>query len=479
MIRKLVICAAVFALSAHASFAEPHDDLTGMINQALKQRCVNDGQTAVRVVDVNSGQTVYDRNGGVPLTPASVMKLVTTATALYYLGVDYRFKTDILHTGRRDGGVIEGDLIVHGGGDPKLTPENIWRIAEELKRQGITEVKGSLVADDTFFDGFHLPKGRGAKRTQKPYDAPHGALSVNFNTIGLHLYPGEQAGERVRVEVEPKSDYIRVINESATSGKRRRPVGAFRMNGENGVVVKVTGAMRPSDAGGVIYVTIDDPLQFAAETFMAYFARAGIKIHGGIKKESAPQTAKTIYIHQSEPLPVILRELNRHSNNFIAEQVLKTTAAEEGGAPGSDEYGLALAAKMLKELGVETGGLTMSDGSGLSKDNKLTARALTGLLSVMARRFDIGPDFISSLGIMGVDGTVRKRLKYSPAKAQARAKTGTLNNTSALSGYVAGRDNKLYAFAILQNNNGCFHYGSHQIEDKIITAIYLSAENGR
>ncbi|MBI5815283.1 MAG: D-alanyl-D-alanine carboxypeptidase/D-alanyl-D-alanine-endopeptidase [Nitrospinae bacterium] len=475
MNRKIAIGAAVFAMSFGVAFADTYDELSGLINGALKERCVNHDKTAVRVVDIETGQVVYDRNGGTPLTPASVMKLVTTAAALNYLGVDYRFKTDVLYSGKREGGVLKGDIIVHGGGDPKLTPENIWRIAEEIRRQGITEVSGSLVADDTFFDGFHAPKGRGSKKTQRPYDAPHGALSVNFNTIGLHVYPGERDGEPIVAEVEPKSDYIRIVNEAVTRSKSRRPIGAFRVNGSDDVVVKVTGAMRPGDAGGVIYMAIEDPLQFAAETFAAYFKRAGIKIAGGIKKEAAPQNARILYTHQSEPLPVILRELNRHSNNFIAEQTLKTMAAEAGGSPGSAERGLALANQMLMDMGVDTSGLVFSDGSGLSKDNKLTAKALTELLAAMSKRFDIGPDFMASLGIMGVDGTVRKRLKTSPAKAQARAKTGTLNGASALSGYVAGKDNKLYAFAILQNN-GCFNYGSHNIEDKIITAIYLTAE---
>lgn len=466
----------LFAVSAMAAGIK--DDFAGVLDGAIRERCINHEKLGVRIVEIPSGETLYDKNGSSALSPASVMKLVTTATALHYLGVNYKFKTDVFYTGARDGGLVKGDIVIRGGGDPKLTSEAVWLIAEEVRRQGITEVAGDLVLDVSFFDDYDSPPSRNGKRGQRPYDALLGALSVNFNTVAVHVYPGGKPGDPVIAEVEPMSPYFKIINDGLTR-HGDHPIAAFRVNGQDNVAIRITGAMRPEDAGGAIHMNIDDPFRFAGETFRAYLKRAGVNIAGVIKKGVVPQGARLIHTHQSEPLSMILRDLNRFSNNFVAEQIVKTVAAEIIGAPGTHENGLSLAMKFLAESGVDTTGAVLTDGSGLSRDNRLTAKTLSGLLVAMSRRFDIGPDFIASLGIMGVDGTVRKRLKTSPAKSLARAKTGTLNRVTALAGYVSGQDGKLYGFTILQNDSGCPYRGSHRIEDRIVTTVHLLAGKKR
>lgn len=476
--RFVLTVAACVTLISSTVMAGARDDFAEALDGVIRERCVNHEKLAVRVVEIPSGETLYDKNGSSALSPASVMKLVTTATALHYLGVNYRFKTDVYHTGARDGGVVRGDLVIRGGGDPKLTSEAVWLIAEEVRRQGITEVTGDLALDVSFFDDHDTPPSRNGKRTQRPYDALIGALSVNFNTVAVHVYPGVKAGDPVIAEAEPLSPYFKMINDAVTRNGDH-PVAAFRVNGQDNVTIRITGSMRPDEPGGAININVDDPFRFAGETFRAYLKRAGVNIAGGIKKGQVPPGARLIHAHQSEPLSMILRDLNRFSNNFVAEQIVKTVAAEVMGAPGTHENGLSLAMRFLSELGLDTTGVVLADGSGLSKDNRLTAKTLSGLLVAMSRRFDIGPDFIASLGIMGVDGSVRKRLKTSPAKALARAKTGTLNRVTALAGYVAGQDGKLYGFTILQNDSGCPYRGAHKIEDRIVTAVHLLAGKRR
>ncbi|MBF0293363.1 MAG: D-alanyl-D-alanine carboxypeptidase/D-alanyl-D-alanine-endopeptidase [Nitrospinae bacterium] len=477
-VRIIIAALAIPFLASSAFSAETKDDFVEALDGVIRERCINHDKLGVRVVEIPSGETLYDKNGSSPLSPASVMKLVTTATALHYLGVNYKFKTDVYHTGSRDGGVVKGDLVIKGGGDPKLTSEAVWLIAEEVRRQGITDVTGDLVLDVSFFDDNDNPPARNGKRTQRPYDALLGALSVNFNTVAVHVYPGVKAGDPVIAEAVPSSPYFRMINDGVTRNGDH-PVAAFRVNGQENVVIRITGSMRPDEPGGAININVDDPLRFAGETFRAYLKRSGVNIAGVIKKGLVPSNARLIHTYQSEPLSMILRDLNRFSNNFVAEQIVKTVAAEVTGAPGSHENGLSLAMKFLSESGVDTTGVVLADGSGLSKDNRLTAKTLSGLLVAMSRRFDVGPDFIASLGIMGVDGTVRKRLKTSPAKSLARAKTGTINHVTALAGYVSGQDGKLYGFTILQNDSGCPYRGSHKIEDRIVTTVHLLAGKKR
>ncbi|MGK7346384.1 MAG: D-alanyl-D-alanine carboxypeptidase/D-alanyl-D-alanine endopeptidase [Candidatus Nitrospinota bacterium M3_3B_026] len=443
----------------------------------FSQGCVNAEKTAVRVVDARSGAVIFDRNGATPLIPASVMKLFTTAAALEYLGPAYRFKTEIFHTGAIRDGVIEGDIMIRGGGDPKLTPEALWRIARDVGDMGVSRVEGALVADDSFFDGRKLAPGWSRRRTQRAYDAGLGALSVNFNTVAVKVYPGRREGAPLTAAVEPETPYVTIVNKGKTAGQGK-PVSARRAPSGGRVKIVVTGVMSPGADGEVIYVNIADPARFAAETFRAALEREGIRVDGGVRIGQAPEGARLLYTHKSKPLAAILRELNHYSSNFVAEQIVKTIAATVNGEPGEHGAALDMTRKFAEKLGVDTGLLVFADGSGLSRENRLTARAVTDLLGAVAGRFDTGPDFIASLGIMGVDGSVKERVENSPARALARAKTGTLAGVSSLAGYVAGREGGLYAFAIIQNDNSCYYEKADKLEDDIVTAIHLMDGGG-
>ncbi len=478
MIRIAIIWLAVFLAMGGGSEADENNGLAAKINHALKARCVGKGATAVRVIDARSGDVLYDTNGAKALIPASVMKLVTTASALDHLGPAYRFETDFLHSGVMEGGVISGDLFIRGKGDPKLTPEELWVIAEELARRHITKIEGDIVVDDTFFDQLSVPPSWTKALSQNAYDAKIGALSVNFNTVAFHIYPGEKKGDPLIVGMTPHNNHIQVINKTKTILRGISRVHVRKGRGENGQVFTVTGALKPRSKKRVIYRNVDTPWLFAGQVIATFLKNEGIAIGGKITRGKTPEEAKLLYTHESPPLSMILRDLNRYSNNFIAEQIVKTISAELEGAPGSHKSGLELSKKFLDDAGVNTDGIRLACGSGRSHKNRLTARSITDLLKVTAGRFDIGPDFVASLGIMGVDGSVRKRLAKSPAKANARAKTGTLKGVSALAGYVAGKDEKLYAYAILQNQNKCYYKQADEIEDKIVTAIYMLGEGG-
>lgn len=443
------------------------------IEKALGSDCLNREKTAVRVIDAETGEVLYDKNGSTPLVPASVMKLFTTASALHYLGPAYRFTTDVLRTGAFEDGAIKGDLIIRGGGDPKLTPEELWIIAREIKARGVSQVTGDVVVDDSFFDGRRLAPKWSERRTQRAYDAKLGALSVNFNTVTVKIHPGRRAGDPLLVTLEPESDYINLVNKGTTTSSGRNSVSARRVKSGVGARLVISGSMRMGDDGKTFYVNIDNPLKYAAEAFRAALAREGIEIKGSVRAGVAGNDALLLLTHKSAPLSVILRELNRYSSNFVAEQITKTIAAETNGEPGAHNEAITLLKKLLAELGVDTAGTVFTDGSGLSRKNRLTAKALTGLLAAMKKRFDIGPDFIASLGIMGVDGSVKERMENSPASARARAKTGTLAGVSSLAGYVAGNEGGLYAFAIMSNENGCYYKKADELEDEIVTAIHL------
>jgi len=179
-----------------------------------------------------------------------------------------------------------------------------------------------------------------------------------------------------------------------------------------------------------------------------------------------------LYRHTSPPLSMILKELNTYSNNFIAEQILKTIAAETIEMPGSHAEGLRLVNEFLQQSNVNTQGIVLKDGSGLSRENYFTVQAMTTLLTAMSKRFDIGPDFTTSLRVLGANGVESHRLESSPASGKVRAKTGTLDGLSTLVGYISSASGQTFAFALFLNNNNCGYAGADAVENRIIEAIY-------
>jgi len=451
--------------------------LTQEINKALKKSCLDKRQTSVSVVALPSGKDIYAKNTHEPLLPASVMKLVTTAAALYYLGPEYRFKTEFLYSGARKGSVIRGDLIIRGGADPRLSTENLWYIATQIKASGINEITGNLVIDTHFFDESDRAPEWKEKRSQRAYDAKLSALALNFNSIAIHLQPGSQIKKRPNTWLDPALPYMHLRNTAKTTKRGRTTVGASRSEKVAGKVeIRVGGKLPISAKEKVIYINVNKPTRYAAETFRTLLQGAGVKIKGETKIISTPIIANPLREHFSPPLSFILKELNTYSNNLTAEQIVKTIAAERFGTPGSHAEGLRLIEDFLRISGVNTEGVQIKDGSGLSRKNRMTTRAITGLLTTTYSRFDIGPDFIAALPTLGKNGMHSQRLKNSPARKKTRGKTGTLKGVSTLAGYVASKNGKIFAYALFLNNNRCGHWNADRIEDRIVTAIYNYGE---
>jgi len=463
-----------------ASYAQvPGSLLISTVDNALNSRCLDANQTAASVVSLPSGRQIYSHNSLQPLLAASVTKIITTAAALHYLSPEYRFKTLFMHTGQRQGDVIQGDLIIRGGGDPKLSTEQFWHIATQIKASGINEITGDLIVDAHFFDAYDRAPSWEVERTQQAYDAKLGALSLNFNTISVHLQPSDQVGEMIRTWLEPATPYIQLQNTAKTIHRGRTTVSAYRSPEESlgQVYLSVRGQLPVGSQEKVIRLNIDNPIRYAAETFKAILQQIGVKIDGVTKISYNPVAGQELYYHLSDPLSLILKELNTFSNNFMAEQILKTIAAEKVGTPGSHENGLKLVEEFLQLSHVNTQGVILQDGSGLSRKNRMTTQAITDVLSSMYSRFDIGPDFITALRVMGANGVLSQRLAKSPARGQIRAKTGTLNRVSTLAGYVATPHGKIFAYAIFLNNNGCGPWRADRIEDRIVNAIHELGDN--
>jgi D-alanyl-D-alanine carboxypeptidase/D-alanyl-D-alanine-endopeptidase (penicillin-binding protein 4) len=429
--------------------------LASMLEPVLKERAFRSFRSSMHIVRVQDGEVVFSEHADRALVPASTMKTVTAAAALRYLGPSYRFETSVLHTGEVDPeGVLHGDLVIRGSGDPSLVVERLWKLVDDLAFEGVTRIDGDVLYDDSAHTDEAMLPGWGKPEDIKrgpAYFATLGGLSVNHNAVRLSIGPGREVGTPGRVRLgTPAPGYVAIdASELVTSASRTR-YGIERVLEEDGTMTfKVSGQVGVGRSERRLYRTVHDPTRHFMSMFADLLQRAGIEVTGTHKQTVTPGDAKELLSHRSPPLTVILMDMNKFSNNFIAEQVLRAIGREVEGE-GSTEAGLTVVRRYLTSLGIPTSEFEVANGSGLSRQTSLRATHLTAVLMDMVKDPRVGAEFRSSLAIAGLDGTLWRRLPDEAGRL--RGKTGTVDGVHCLVGYVEGSDRQLYAFAFLAND---------------------------
>lgn len=429
----------------------------------------------VHVRAVADGRTLFEHNGQKLFNPASNMKLLTTAAALWYLGPSYRFRTEARRDPKLADGIVDGNLYLKGYGDPTLTSEEVFGLVNEIALHGITQVKGDLIVDDSFFDAVAEGPGWEQERSDQAYAAPIGALSVDFGTFNVRVLPGPRAGDPASVVVWPPVASIEVTPAVYTIGDGARArvwVGTSRKEPDR-VRVTVRGTISADDTEGVsVRRRVNNPSVYAGELIQAMLQLRGVEVKGKVKVGRMPRSGVVhVTTHFSRPLAEITSILNKYSNNFMAEQILKTLGAELFEAPGTWEKGGKAMERLLVESGVPAGSFVLGNGSGLNDVNRVTPAQLTRVLAAMHARFEVQPEFVASLAVAGSSGTIVGRFEDSPASSRLRAKTGSLNGVSALSGYVATQNERVLAFSIMMNDYPGRARTMWRIQDRIGVAL--------
>ena len=425
------------------------------VRRAIKRQCAHPGRLGIYIRSVSTAQTLYSHNAATRRIPASNVKLFTAAAALARLGPDYRFATDFYAKGKVRGGVLRGDLYLKGYGDPLFVHEKMRDFVRRLKLRGVRRIEGDLVADDTFFDDKKHGRGWRVGRSIRPYLAPHGALSLNFGSANVLVAPGDRVGGPARAYLEPPSHALRLWAKVKTSRGRHPQIWLGRKRSKGKDLVQVGGKFPAKGRMKLYRVPVTDPTAFTAGAVAAEFERQGIALKGGIRRAATPPDARLLARNLSPPLGEVVSGLNKFSNNFVAEQVLKTMGAETHGAPGTAEKGLRVVRDFLLSVGVSAKEIALADGSGLSRMNRASPRSLAVLLEAAHNDFRLRPEFMSSLAVFGVDGTVKKRRRRGVDSRRVRVKTGVLNGVRAFSGYAAAGNGEILAFSILMNGNAC------------------------
>jgi len=446
------LCLALVS-SVHAAPAKAdREALKKALADVIGRTALKAARVSIQVQSLDDGAVIFAQNADDLLNPASNVKLFTAAAALVKLGPEYRFETEFLTEGEVSGGRARA-LFVRGKGDPSITTERLFNMTSELYHAGLREVQGDIVIDESWFDAERLAPGFDQENSDRAYMAPTGAVSLNWNAVGIYLRPGDHTGAKAYVEVEPPSDFFAVENSVVTGSRYRRRFSVSLEPAGEKVKVFARGSV-PSERGALsVWKKVDQPPLYFGHTLKRLLAERGIKVKGRVRVGVAPQQARMLYVAQSETFDLILKRLNKISSNFVAEQLIKTMAAENKGVPGNIQKGIEVVEDFLeKEVGIPRGSYVMKNGSGLNDTNRFSAGQINRLLRFMYDRFPLAPEYLSSMGIAGKDGTLRYRFEGSDAIGRLRGKTGTLENVSALSGYVQAVGGEKFAFAMLAND---------------------------
>ncbi len=476
----LALAALMMLLPLAAKETAPSRSMEAALDKLLAGRRPASMKVALHAVSLVDGRVLYSRSANDSLVPASNMKLVTAAAALWALKPDYVYETPFFAGGPVRNGVLEGDLHVQGRGAPDLVCENLWVMARQLRNLGIREVRGGLVGDDTFFDRQGRNRRWKSSYAHRAFAAPVGALSCNFNSVNVIVRPAERSGQPPVVVVDPFSRFFTVLNRAVTrKGKMTLTVDRRYRDGRNEVVVG--GAIPLDHPTSVTLRSVEDPAGYFLSSFVEVAEEVGISFGRPPSLGTVPEGAEEIYSFQSRSLGRLLVEMNKYSNNFSAEMILKTIGAEMLGAPGTTANGLLAVDSYLRYQQLPMAGVVLDDASGLSPDNRVTARLLTAVVSHAWNDFQIGPEFFSSLPVAGADGTLKKRMTGGSALRRVRAKSGFINGVSSLSGVAGNPDAGPVAFSILMNGNKLGNSEAKRLQDSICAVLAGStpASSGR
>ncbi|MCU0803862.1 MAG: D-alanyl-D-alanine carboxypeptidase/D-alanyl-D-alanine-endopeptidase [Burkholderiales bacterium] len=448
LLRLLLAAFAVFLAGPIAA-----QELPAVVAQALAKAGIPQASVGAYVHGVNAAKPALAFNAAQPMNPASTIKLVTTYAALELLGPTFTWKTDAYIAGPLHDGVLTGDLVLKGSGDPKLTLENFWLLLRGLRQRGLKEIRGDLVLDRSAFDAGDWDPARFDGEPMRAYNVGPDALLVNFKAVRFLFVPEIEHGT-ARIVPEPKPAQLSVTNNvrltSAPCGDWRANLRMDVQNGAAGPRVTFTGSM-PSSCGERIWnVGLLSHSAYAGGVFRTLWEEMGGTLAGTVRDGPVPPNARLFATQESPPLTEIVRDINKFSNNVMARQLFLTLSAEALKLPGRGDRSARTVASWLSQKGLEFPELVMENGSGLSRIERISAASM-GRMLVAAYQSSVMPELMSSMPLVAYDGTMRKRLKLESVAGQAHIKTGSLADVRSIAGYVLDRHGRRQAVVFFVN----------------------------
>ncbi|HLU07063.1 MAG TPA: D-alanyl-D-alanine carboxypeptidase/D-alanyl-D-alanine-endopeptidase [Woeseiaceae bacterium] len=449
------------------------DSLPAGVRNVLNHRKLADANLSLYVENLRTGETVLSWNEDKPRNPASVSKLLTTLVALEKLGPSYTWKTDIFYAGELKDDVLEGDLLLKGYGDPFLTTERLWTMLHAVRDTGVSRINGNLLLDDSYFDIGEYDPAAFDNSPLRAYNVAPNALLMNFKVVRYQFTP-DAGGGKVNVRLHPELENLQVVNQLS--------IGDGRCGGyQRGITITPNESVDQMIFSGTFprgcssYAMTRTALghnDFAYGLIKSVWNEMGGEISGGWKNVTAPEELEPILSFDSPSLAEIITMVNKYSNNVMAHQLLYTLAAEAFGAPGTEENGLLVVRQWLEEKGFDTGSLRFDNGAGLSRETRMSALHLKDLLQY-AYRSRFMPEFISSMSLSGLDGTMSRRFREDDVLAgMAHIKTGSLDDVTAIAGFLQARSGERYIVVSLHNDKNVHRGTGQEVQEALLRWVF-------
>jgi len=398
--------------------------------------------------------------------------MVTTLVALDTLGPAYRWRTEVTALGPINNGTLEGDLLLKGYGDPYLVTERFWQLLHELRQKGVATITGKLLIDDSYFDVGDYDPAAFDREPLRAYNVAPNALLTNFKVIRYYFEPDlESAG--VKVRIEPLLDNLDIVNHLRLTSAPCRGYqrGITITPNDDFSRVTLSGSF-PN--GCEIYAMDRTALghnEFTYGLFKALWRESGGGFSGGWKNVVADTEAEPLIVFESLPLAEVIAKVNKYSNNVMAKQLLYALGATMYGPPGTEAKGRQVVREWLAEHGIDAAELRIDNGAGLSRNSRLTARQLGNMLRY-AFESPFMPEYLASLSLAGLDGTLSKRFQDGELTGQAHMKTGSLDNVSAVAGYFQSQSGRRFIVAILLNHTDVQRGPGREVQESLLRWLY-------
>ncbi len=465
ILKRLQAVLAIFAFTAPAIAQQ----LPIPVADALQRAQIPVSATGIYVREVGAGPVLLASNETTPLNPASTMKLVTSDAALELLGPAFTWKTQAYATGTQAGDVLRGDLYIKGSGDPKLVLENFWLFLRRIRARGIREIRGDLVLDRSAFEETPYDPAQFDGDPMKPYNVGPDALLLNYKALAFRFTPDEARGV-VGVTMDPPLAAYPVTAPRLSKGE----CGDWHVRLHPAIDTwgaRFAGTYSASCGEKVWYV---HPYQMTHTqyfhlAFRRLWADLGGTLKGDVKSGTVPESARLVAQWDSPALAEVIRDINKYSNNVMARQLLLTIAANELNLPANAERGAAVLRTWLRNKGIDAPELNVENGSGLSRTERISPLTMGRMLEA-AFESPVMPEFMASLPLAGLDGTMRMRLVNQTVAGKAHIKTGLLNEVRNIAGYVQATSGKRYVVVFMINHPNSLQ--GQEAQDALLQWVY-------
>lgn len=467
MKKLLVAAAALCSAGAHA-------ELPPALQRILDGHAIPAADVSVLVQAVRGRTPLLEHLAAAPRNPASTIKLLTTWVALDELGPTYSWPTEIYFLGDYVGAELRGDLGLKGYGDPYLVTEELWKLLGALRRTGLEDVRGDLLIDDSYFAPRDESPGDFDGRPYRSYNVTPNAVLVNYKAVRFQFLPDRARGG-VRISADPWPSNLEIRNRlRLADGPCRGYQAGISFNivdAPTNRTVVFEGDFPAACAPYAMSRTVLQHDSFVYGVYRTLWAELGGRHQGGMRRGVVPDGSEPALTWRSKPLAEIIRSVNKYSNNVMTRQLLYTLGAERDGAPARPGAGIAAIRSYLAAHGMDAADLTIDNGAGLSRDTRIRATLLAQVL-IAAARSPLAPEFLASLSLGGLDGTTRGRFDDQPAAGHMHVKTGTLDDVSALAGFVHARSGTDYVAVIMLNTPEAHRGPGEELQDALIRWVY-------